>query len=105
VAERPNRDLADEAPLYDRPHTAPPAVPSGRTEPIPDDVQHALPALLAAGDICSKRWIWEQYDYQVRTNTLAGPEQCDAAIVRIKETGSSIAMPLDGNGRSRYLPP
>ena len=38
--------------------------------------------------MCSKRWIWEQYDYQVRTNTLAGPGS-DAAIVRIKETGTS----------------
>ena len=41
----------------------------------PADVQAALPALLAAPDICSKRWIWEQYDYQVRTNTIAGPER------------------------------
>src|SRR5207237_3382749 len=86
VAEIPNRELADEAPLYDRPHVAPPAVASRHKEPISGDVQHALPALLAAGDICSKRWIWEQYDYQVRTNTLAGPAQSDAAIVRIKET-------------------
>src|SRR5437773_1649744 len=105
VAEIPNRELADEAPLYDRPHTVPPARPRGHTEPIPDDVQHGLPALLAAGDICSKRWIWEQYDYQVRTNTIAGPEQCDAAIVRIKETGASVAMSLDGNGRYCYLSP
>ena len=37
------------------------------------DLQRALPALLAAPDICSKRWIWEQYDYKVRTNTVAGP--------------------------------
>ena len=65
----------------------------------------ALPALLAAPDICSKRWIWEQYDYQVRTNTVAGPERTDAAIIRIKETGTSVAMSLDGNGRYCYLSP
>ena len=52
-----------------------------------------LPAISA-----NKRWIWEQYDYQVRTNTLAGPG-AEAAIVRIKETDISIAMSLDGNGR------
>ena len=51
-----------------------------------------------------KRWIWEQYDYMVRTNTLAGPGG-DAAIVRIKETGTSVAMSLDGNGRYCYLAP
>src|SRR6185312_4665032 len=105
VAEIPNRELADEAPLYDRPHTEPlrrvgmdaPALP----EP---DVQAALPALMASADICSKRWIWQQYDYLVRSNTLAGPGS-DAAIIRIKETGTSVAMSLDGNGRYCYLSP
>jgi phosphoribosylformylglycinamidine synthase len=105
VAEIPNRELADEAPLYNRPYTEPlrkvemtHALPPGIT------VQEALPALLAAPDVCFKRWIWEQYDYQVRTNTVAGPG-ADAAIVRIKETGTSVAMSLDGNGRYAYLSP
>jgi phosphoribosylformylglycinamidine synthase II len=105
VAEIPNRELAHEAPLYDRPHTAPPA--SEQTPELPSpmpDVQSSLPALLAASDVCSKRWIWEQYDYGVRTNTVAGPG-AEAAIIRIKETGSSIAMSLDGNGRYCYLNP
>ncbi|HEV2444279.1 MAG TPA: phosphoribosylformylglycinamidine synthase subunit PurL, partial [Candidatus Sulfopaludibacter sp.] len=103
VAEIPNRELADEAPLYSRPYTAPPAVPT-HAPPLPEEVQAALPNLLAAVDICSKRWIWEQYDFQVRTNTIAGPGS-DAAIVRIKETGTSVAMSLDGNGRYCYLSP
>src|SRR3954464_2019526 len=106
VAEIPNRELADEAPLYDRPHTTPmrkaPVDPPTRL-PIAD-VQAALPTLLAAPDICSKRWIWQQYDHQVRTNTVAGPGY-DAAIIRIKETGTSVAMALDGNGRYSYLSP
>jgi phosphoribosylformylglycinamidine synthase subunit PurL len=106
VAEIPNRELADEAPLYDRPHTTPmrkaPLDPPTRL-PIAN-VQSALPKLLGAGDICSKRSIWQQYDFQVRTNTLAGPGQ-DAAILRIKETDTSVAMALDGNGRYCYLDP
>jgi phosphoribosylformylglycinamidine synthase len=105
VAEIPNRELADEAPLYDRPHTTPPRVRQIPHLDAPAKVQSALPALLAAPDICSKRWIWEQYDFQVRTNTIAGPEAADAAIIRIKETGTSIAMSLDGNGRYTYLSP
>ncbi len=106
VAEIPNRELADEAPLYDRPHTTPPAAPAAPASARkPANVQDALPALLAAPDICSKRWIWEQYDFQVRTNTLTLPERTDAAIVRVKETGTSIAMSLDGNGRYTYLSP
>jgi len=104
VAEIPNRELADEAPLYDRPHNAPAAI----VRPTPDlreaEVQNALPTLLAAPDLCSKRWIWQQYDFQVRTNTVAGPG-AEAAIIRIKETGTSIAMSLDGNGRYCYLSP
>ncbi|HUP04638.1 MAG TPA: phosphoribosylformylglycinamidine synthase subunit PurL [Bryobacteraceae bacterium] len=105
VAEIPNRELADEAPLYDRPHTQPPrSAPNPASLPA-GDVQAALPKLLASTDLCSKRWIWEQYDYQVRTNTVAGPERTDAAIVRIKETGVSLAMALDGNQRYSYLDP
>jgi phosphoribosylformylglycinamidine synthase len=105
VAEIPNRELADEAPLYRRPYTAPPEVAREHVWPAETSVQAALPALLAAPDICSKRWIWEQYDYQVRTNTLTVPERTDAAIVRVKETGTSVAMSLDGNGRYTYLSP
>ncbi len=57
-----------------------------------------------SGDLCSKRWVFEQYDWSVRTNTTLGPGS-DAAIVRIKETGTSVAMSLDGNGRYCYLDP
>ena len=105
VAEIPNRALADEAPIYDRPRTAP-----RRTAPLEGptfasrDLGADLQALVASGDLCAKRWIWEQYDYMVRTNTTQGPGG-DAAILRIKETGTSVAMALDGNGRYCYLDP
>jgi len=104
AAEIPNAALADEAPRYDRPykHVAP-DLPVREVPPSPH-LNADLLALLRSPDLCSKRWIWEQYDYMVRTNTLAGPGG-DAAIVRIKETGVSIAMSLDGNGRYCYLSP
>ena len=104
-AEIPNRALADEAPKYNRPFTTP-----LRTAPLngPDvrsnDLASDLKKLLASGDLCSKKWIYEQYDYQVRTNTIAGPGS-DAAIVRIKGTNTSVAMALDGNGRYCALDP
>ena len=106
VAEIPNRELADEAPLYDRPHSAPPEARRTRRISAGGTIspQDAFRALLASADICSKRYIWEQYDYMVRTNTLAGPGS-DAAIVRIKENGASVAMSLDGNSRYGYLSP
>jgi phosphoribosylformylglycinamidine synthase len=105
VAEIPNRELADEAPLYDRPHTQPMRHVPLNAPPLPAaDVQKALPALMASGDLWCKRWIWQQYDYLVRSSTVAGPGS-DAAIVRIKETGTSVAMSLDGNGRYCFLSP
>jgi phosphoribosylformylglycinamidine synthase len=105
VAEIPNRALADEAPLYDRPHTqprrfAPLEAPEFRSVNLKAD----LVRILGSGDVCSKRWIWEQYDYMVRTNTIEGPGG-DAALIRIKETGTSVAMSLDGNGRYCALDP
>ncbi|MCL4853320.1 MAG: phosphoribosylformylglycinamidine synthase subunit PurL, partial [Bryobacteraceae bacterium] len=107
VAEIPAHPLAEEAPVYDRPYTAPyrrlpmeaPDLPVSTTR-----LDSALLKLLASGDICSKHWIWQQYDYMVRTNTIKGPGG-DAAIIRIKETGSSVAMSLDGNGRYCELSP
>jgi len=108
VAEIPNRALADEAPKYDRPHNVRPhrRAPLAPPEHIhfPKDLNQALLKLVASPDLCSKRWIWEQYDYQVRTNTIVGPGS-DAAVVRVKETDTSIAMSLDGNGRYCYLDP
>jgi phosphoribosylformylglycinamidine synthase len=122
VAEIPNRELADEAPLYDRPH----GVPAYRPAPLeaPESakrfmaahgaaplaqqsefgIEQDLLAILGSSDVCSKRWIWQQYDYTVRTNTLAGPGG-DAAIVRVKETDTSVAMSLDGNARYCALSP
>ncbi len=58
----------------------------------------ALKILLAAPNICSKRWVYRQYDTMVRTNTAVLPG-ADAAVVRVKETRRAIAMCLDGNAR------
>ena len=110
VADIPNAALTDEAPVYARPRR--PAVrqvpmepPAGaldglaKRDPLAD-----LKALLASPTIASKRWIFEQYDYMVRTNTVAGPGG-DAAVIRLKETGRGLAMALDGNGRYAWLEP
>ncbi|MGD0015241.1 MAG: phosphoribosylformylglycinamidine synthase subunit PurL, partial [Bryobacteraceae bacterium] len=105
VAEIPARELADEAPIYDRPHAAPRReAPIQGPEFASAGLNGDLLKLVAAGDLCSKRWIFEQYDYMVRTNTVEGPGG-DAAILRIKETDTWVAMALDGNGRYTYLSP
>lgn len=105
-AEIPNHAIAEEAPQYDRPHRVPPrTVPMDREPFMSSDVESDLLALLRSTDICSKRAIWEQYDWSVRTNTLVPPGGSDAAVVRVKENGVSLAISLDGNGRYCFLSP
>jgi phosphoribosylformylglycinamidine synthase II len=106
AAEIPNRELADEAPLYDRPHDRAPHRSATMNPPQfhRENLTVDLLKLVGADDLSSKRWIWQQYDYLVRANTLAGPG-ADAAIVRIKGTDTSVAMSLDGNGRYCSLSP
>ncbi|MDQ3490504.1 MAG: phosphoribosylformylglycinamidine synthase subunit PurL [Acidobacteriota bacterium] len=101
-ADLPVLALTDEAPRYDRPKSK---VQSPKSEKrIVDlglknlDLGLALKTLLASPNICSKHWVYEQYDSMVRTNTAVMPG-ADAAVIRIKETRRAIAMCLDGNGR------
>jgi phosphoribosylformylglycinamidine synthase subunit PurL len=72
--------------------------------PVPTDCNAALLALLGTPNIASKRWVYEQYDTSVRTNTASGPGG-DAAVVRIKGTNKAIAVSTDCNGRYVYLNP
>jgi phosphoribosylformylglycinamidine synthase subunit PurL len=71
----------------------------------PAQVQDVLLRLLASPNIASKRWVFEQYDTMVRTNTVVGPGPSDAAIVRIKGTNRALAVKTDCNGRYVYLNP
>ena len=107
VAEIPNEALTDDAPLYNRPiepWTAP--VPKSAPAGIDwsEDYVGSLKALLASSNICSKRWVHEQYDSMVQTNTVIGPGS-EAGVIRIKGTNRGLAMALDGNGRWCYLDP
>ncbi len=72
--------------------------------PVPADFNAVLRELLAAPNIASKRWVYEQYDTSVRTNTAVGPGS-DAAVIRIKDTDKAIAVKTDCNGRYVYLNP
>ena len=109
VAEIPNQALTDEAPLYSRPMERwEPPVPREMPENIQlgakSDLTGDLKQLLASPNICSKRWVFEQYDSMVQTNTVEGPGG-EAGVIRIKGTQRALAMALDGNGRWCYLDP
>jgi phosphoribosylformylglycinamidine synthase len=73
--------------------------------PEPADYGATLLKLVGSPNICSKRWIWQQYDTMVQTNTVAGPGG-DAAVIRVKEAAPmGIALSMDGNSRLVYLDP
>jgi phosphoribosylformylglycinamidine synthase len=104
-ADLPVLALTDEAPKYQRPMAAAGSkfqVPNSESEIKLElgtmNSERGLKALLASPNICSKRWVYEQYDTMVRTNTAVLPG-ADAAVIRVKETRRAIAMCLDGNGR------
>ena len=109
VAEIPNRPLADEAPLYDRPYREPAdlverqALDLSALEP-PGPPAELFLRLIGSPGIASKRWIYRQYDHMVRTNTLA-PAGTGAGVVRIKGTSRALAFSVDGNGRYCFLDP
>ncbi|HEX3569849.1 MAG TPA: phosphoribosylformylglycinamidine synthase subunit PurL [Acidobacteriaceae bacterium] len=134
VAEIPNKALTDDAPVYNRPvgvwkAPVPRDPPAWVLEELkkPRDYTADLKKLLASANICDKRWVFEQYDSMVQTNTVQGPGG-EAGVIRIKgpvsNTGPTasghieqpdlrhdskpqrgIAMALAGNGRWCYLDP
>jgi phosphoribosylformylglycinamidine (FGAM) synthase-like enzyme len=69
------------------------------------DFTAQLKRLLGSPNICSKRWVWQQYDHMVQTNTVEAPGAGDAGVIRIKGSKRGLAMALDGNGRWCYLDP
>jgi phosphoribosylformylglycinamidine synthase subunit PurL len=110
VADIPNTALTDDAPVYRRPlqrweppvaREMPKHVKLGTRSNFSDDLKQ----LLASENICSKRWIYQQYDSMVQTNTVEGPGQGDGGVIRIKGSQRGLTMALDGNGRWCYLDP
>ena len=110
VAEIPNPALTDEAPLYKRPLARwEPPVPREMPEHIKlggvTDFTANLKRMLASPNTCGKRWVWQQYDHMVQTNTVEAPGAGDAGVIRIKGSQRGLSMALDGNGRWCYLDP
>ena len=124
-ADLPVDKLTDSAPLYNRPMVAPKKeknnehstldITVGSSNRIDGSIHRikkqeeisnteALNLLLQSPNICSKHWVYEQYDSMVRTNTAILPG-ADAAVVRVKETRRAVSMCLDGNGKFAAINP
>ena len=114
VAEIPNRALADEAPVYERPLLPPKSLMSSRLDDFSfldgcepsqieaflsetEDWNKLLKLAVTSPNLASRQWVWQQYDHMVQSNTMLGPGS-DAAVVRVKGTKKALAMTLDGPG-------
>jgi phosphoribosylformylglycinamidine synthase len=100
MADLPIKELGDQAPAYDRPWTAAPAlsVLSATTIAPPVSDREALLRLVGAPDFCSRRWVYEQYDTLILGNTVEGPGG-DAAVVRLGEGSKGLALTTDATPR------
>ncbi len=108
VVDVPPGSLADDGPVYERPVRRPAdldALHANELPAYPEATKELLLAMVASPNLCSRRWVTEQYDRIVLGNTvLAAPE--DAGVVRLsEETGLGVAMSTDGNGRYTRLDP
>ncbi|PFH83259.1 phosphoribosylformylglycinamidine synthase subunit PurL [Bacillus sp. AFS088145] len=108
VAELPVDALAEEAPVYHKPSSEPAYYGEFQAMEnyIPEisDSKETLKQLLSQPTIASKEWVYGQYDYMVRTNTVVAPGS-DAAVIRIRDTKKALAMTTDCNARYLYLDP
>ncbi|OAB36074.1 phosphoribosylformylglycinamidine synthase subunit PurL [Paenibacillus glacialis] len=109
VGDMPVTALVDECPVYDKPSSVPAYyINSERIDTLRydevTDLGGALKQILASPSVASKAWVYDQYDYMVRTSTAVRPGS-DAAVVTVNGTRKGLAMTTDCNGRYVYLDP
>jgi phosphoribosylformylglycinamidine synthase subunit PurL len=94
VADMPVGSLSDAAPIYERPYVKrTPATGTPSFDPS-RPVMESLLKILGCPDMCSKRWVWEQYDYTVMADSVQRPGG-DAAVVRVHGTKKGLACTTD----------
>lgn len=96
VADLPVDVLAEDAPVYQRPWTPTPAAPAIGSDAVaaPDDLAATIVKLVGGPHLCSRRWVWEQYDHMVMGDTVQRPGG-DAAVVRVHGTRKGLAATTD----------
>ncbi|MCU7517733.1 MAG: phosphoribosylformylglycinamidine synthase subunit PurL, partial [Ignavibacteria bacterium] len=101
--------LGGGAPVYNRQTSEPEYLKATRgydfsATPRPTDIKAVFEKLFGSPNIASKKWVYEQYDSMVRTNTIVGPG-CDSAVIFVKDTNKALAAKTDCNGKYVYLNP
>jgi phosphoribosylformylglycinamidine synthase len=104
VCDIPLGPLADDAPLYDRPHVPTPPAKALVDVPESRNIAADLLTLMGSPDIASRRWIWEQYDHMVGADTVQRPGG-DAAVVRVHGTDKALAITTDCTPRYCFADP
>ncbi len=106
VADIPTQPLADNSPEYDRPwvKTDAPDVINAKNVAAPNDIGAALLKIVGSPNLCSREWIWQQYDHQVMADTIQLPGG-DAAVVRVHNTNKALAISTDCTPRYCYADP
>ncbi|HYW51417.1 MAG TPA: AIR synthase-related protein, partial [Gemmatimonadaceae bacterium] len=113
VAEFPGSRLVTECPQYAPEARESETIAALRARDAHDVVEReeeadaawTLGRLLSSPTIANKKWIYRQYDSQVRTSTVVGPGGADAAVVRLRGTNKALALKTDCNSRYVYLDP
>jgi phosphoribosylformylglycinamidine synthase II len=98
-ADLPIKQMGDEAPEYDRPWTEPKKLAVLNDVPAPNDLKAAILKIMGSPDMCSRRWVWEQYDYLIGSNSAQIPGG-DAGVVRV---GPNKAIALTTDVTPRYV--
>lgn len=106
VADIPLKLINEEAPLYERPalKKVSDTTETSGIDNIPVDFNDILIRLISSPTLSNKRWISDQYDYMVRTNTIL-PQSLDSSVIRIKDSKKAVAMTVNCNSRYCYLDP
>ncbi len=109
VADLPVSLITSDAPVYERPEAKPDYLKKTRELraddiPEPRNIEKAFLEILSSPTVSSKRWVYEQYDHMVRTDTVLGPGS-DSAVIRLKGTAKGVAVTSNVNSRYCYLDP
>ncbi|MCL6571046.1 MAG: phosphoribosylformylglycinamidine synthase subunit PurL [Bacillus sp. (in: Bacteria)] len=108
VTNVPVDALAEDAPIYHKQSKEPSYFQEFQAtkneSPQVNDLKETLVEILKQPTVASKEWVYQQYDYMVRTNTVVAPGS-DAAVIRIRGTRKALAMTVDCNSRYVFLDP
>jgi phosphoribosylformylglycinamidine synthase len=109
AADMPISPVVDEAPILDRPTSRPKYLDEIANVTMADfatpDASEALLSMISHPEIADKKWIYEQYDSTIQTNSVTRIGMSDAGVIRVKESNKAIAMSCDCNPRYCYIDP